>query len=171
MALSPNFGTALVYLQMDLDRTDEHGREWRDEVAMFGSASLVLRGIIDRQPGDIDLLVTRRVWGRLLDRPGWEALTPRADDPPYLCRLLEGGIPASVFYAWRDPWLQINVEDEINEREQVLTELGKPWPCVPIYNVRRHKMQAISYPLNWKRDTHRADIMAIERTLWPLESS
>jgi hypothetical protein len=78
------------------------------EHAVFGSTALVLRNIISRTPDDIDVMVTRRVWGELLAREwvGWRVETPNAGDPPILT--LDTTHPLHLFFDWRDDAVDIN---------------------------------------------------------------
>jgi hypothetical protein len=78
------------------------------EYAIFGSTVLRMRGIIDREPDDIDVIVTRRVWGALLARDEWFVETPSAGDPPILTR--ECGNDLHLFFAWRDDYVAIDPE-------------------------------------------------------------
>jgi hypothetical protein len=173
------FDLALMLLERELakcsrrsaanPRIDEyvaHGNldQSMDEYVLFGSASLIVRGVIDRDPGDIDLFTTKRVWGQLMDRPRWTVTTPNAGDPPMLVGQLTANITASAFFAWRDDWLDIDVEACLRDAEEVMYD-GTIWRCVPLLEARRHKAEAIRYPHNSKRALHEADIAAIDLVL------
>lgn len=158
MAVSDHFLFSLTRLRHELRQVEAN-----DEYAIFGSASLLIRGIISRDPGDIDVLVSPRVWGQLLPRPGWIWETPNTGDPPILS-WPSTNIPLHLFFDWRDPWLEINVTESIEAGESVYSWLdGEYWRCVPKDEVRRHKVDVIRYPDNAKRKMHEEDIAAIDR--------
>lgn len=78
---------------------------WQEH-AVFGSTALSVRRIIEREPDDIDVMVSRRVWGELLPREGWHVETPNAGDPPILT--LDTPNPLHLFFDWRDDAVQID---------------------------------------------------------------
>ena len=133
----------------------------RQSLALLGSANLYVRGIIDRVPGDVDVMVSKRVWGDLLARPRWHWETPDAGNPPMLVAPLAFGIKASLFMDWKDDYVAIDIPQCLAQAEPVEWE-GNIWPCVSPMEVRRHKLAAITYPLNSKREIHLKDIRAIE---------
>lgn len=130
----------------------------RDYV-IFGSASLVIRGIIDRLPEDIDVMVSRRVWGALLPRATWSVLTPTAGDPP----ILEGEseVPIHAFFDWADRHVWMDVSAMLRHAEIV-----NGWRVVRVEDALRHKQEALAYGVNHpKRQRHLADIALIENYL------
>ena len=80
----------------------------QDEYVLFGSTPLIMRGIIDREPNDIDIFVTRRVWGALLPRLVWEVEVPAAYDPPIL--VFHGMPSVNAFYDWTKTKPHVNVD-------------------------------------------------------------
>jgi hypothetical protein len=144
----------------------EHELRWSeartDEACIFGSASLVMRGVIDREPGDIDVFVSRRVWGILLAH-GWGWETPDAGNPPMLIRTVAGK-KICLWFDWSDPWLSIDVTALLREHDHVEFD-GSIWPLVPLSEAKRHKQEAIRYPHNSKRKLHEEDIAAIDKVL------
>jgi hypothetical protein len=134
-----------------------------NEHVVFGSASLVLREIIDRSVGDLDVIVTRRVWGALLARPRWRWLTPKAGDPPILERPigLAHEIPIHAFFDWHDPAVEIDCGDLLARAELV----GDFW-LAPVEDVLEHKRQAYACLAEFPQVAkHGPDIKAIERHL------
>jgi len=124
------------------DALGELGRELSaivapiNEFALFGSATLVLRGVINRPIGDIDLFCSKAIWGKLLPRPRWTVLTPKAGDPPILS-MTAHGIECHAFFAWSDPAVEIDVPKLIAE-----SEIVNGWPCATLKEVLRHKVAA-----------------------------
>ena len=57
--------------------------------------------------------------------------------------------------------MAIDIPQCLAQAEPVEWE-GNIWPCVSPMEVRRHKLAAITYPLNSKREIHLKDIRAIE---------
>lgn len=159
------FWLALTLLRHELIKVSANVREY----VMFGSASLVVRGVIDRAPGDIDMFVSKRVWGRLLDRRIWGWSTPDAGSPPILTtKVLDREI--NLFFDWYDPWLSIDVRQLLAEgwdpgSSNLVRYQGDAWPCVSLQEAKRHKQEAIRYPLNSKKALHQSDIAAIEKAL------
>ena len=126
-----------------------------DEYAIFGSTTLVLRGVVDRGVGDVDVMVTRRVWGALLARPGWDVLTPNAGDPPILVR--EAATPLHLFYDWNDVALWMNPAVVIAEADVV-----EGFRCASLQEVLRHKREVIAWLDTPPQNKHRPDAIAIE---------
>lgn len=159
MALSDRMCMALTILEHELKMV-----EHRTEYAIFGSSSLAMRGIIHREPDDIDVMVSKRIWGGLLNRPRWTWETPNAGDPPMLITIASA-VKICLWFDWNDPWLRIDVEREIRTAEVVDVDgIGLFW-LTRLENVKRHKLDAIRYPDNSKRVTHLADVDAIDRAL------
>jgi hypothetical protein len=150
--MTPALVHALRDLSWNIGLVDGH-----EEYVIFGSTSLKLRDIIEREPDDIDVIVTRRVWGALLALPLWEVHTPNAGDPPILH--YPGGIPLNLFFAWRDDMVDINEPELIRTSEE-----AQGFRVATVQEVLRHKMAALSYgsPAVQK---HRPDIEAILRYL------
>lgn len=89
------------------------------DYAIFGSTAIRLRGIIHRPVGDVDVFVTKVIWGKLLARNGWRVETPRAGDPPILTYDLGLDAPIHVFFDWRDDAVDIDPARLISESERV----------------------------------------------------
>jgi hypothetical protein len=110
---------------------------WSEHV-LFGSTPLIMRGILDREPGDVDVFVTKRVWGRLLSRPGWDWLTPQENHPPILVAHLP--LETHLFFEWRDPACEMDAEELIRTAEH----LGN-WRCVSVEEALRVKEDAYAW--------------------------
>ena len=165
---SSSFENAIVRLEAELERTARGVVYWQaDEHAIFGSTALVMRGIIDRKPDDVDVFVSKRVWGSLLARPGWRVETPNAGDPPILCFPIhaygEGSCDLHLFFDWSDPMVKIDVPVLLREAERVDFE-GFRFRCASVPEVRRHKVAALSFGSE-KVQKHRPDIEAIDKYL------
>lgn len=113
------------------------------DYAIFGSASLVMRGILDREPGDIDVHFTRQLWGRMLPRPGWFVETPKAGDPPILSNE-NSPIPIHAFFDWADTHVNMNVPDLIQRAEQVDT-FERQYQVIPLIDAYNHKRFALEH--------------------------
>ncbi len=138
------------------------GASRKGEYSIFGSTALILRGIIDREPGDIDVFVTRRVWGLLLPDRRWWVETPNVGDPPILVHDGRPGmndIKLNLFFAWRDPQVEIDAEEVLENRSALVLSKWGSWRCTSVEEVLRHKEAALSYgsPAVQK---HRPDIEA-----------
>lgn len=73
----------------------QYGRE----AVLFGSTVMFLHGL-RKEVGDIDIFVSRKLWGKLLAR-GWEWRTPKAGDPPFLAKRVNGiDAEINVFFEW-----------------------------------------------------------------------
>jgi hypothetical protein len=149
-------------LDLALDRLE--GELWaanaQKQYALFGSASLVLRGILDREPGDIDVHVTKRVWGTLLARPNWYWETPKAGDPPILA--LDASITIHAFFEWSDTFVEMDVPALISNAEDVPYG-GNVYRCIPVIDALQHKRDAVNY--DPKKSKHIPDIQIIEEYL------
>jgi len=131
------------------------GTAW-DEYVLFGSTPLILRGVIDREPGDVDIFVTRRVWGALLARDGWSVETPKAGDPPILVYIPEPGIGPAVnaFFDWTAD--KPHVRPENCFASATLVEEGNEvWMCASNEEILAHKEGALA-------QKHINDIAAIK---------
>lgn len=151
-----NFDGSLWRLARELDAVDTGKGEW----AVFGSASLVVRGVIDRMPGDIDVFVSKRVWGKLLPRERWIWETPNRFDPPILT--YDSPIPLHLFFEWRDDNVDIDVPSLLMRAE------ATRWPTItrdvmiaPLYDVERHKQAALNYG-TLAVQKHKPDLEAIK---------
>jgi len=109
------------------------------EYVIFGSTALRARNIITRTPDDIDVIVTRRVWGALLGRGEWRVETPNAGDPPILT--LDTPHPLHLFFDWRDDavyidpmYLLVTAEHALDLRvatvEEVLRHKRAAYACI-----------------------------------------
>lgn len=132
-----NLAASLGRLQREI--RPFHGER---EYVIFGSTSLVLRGILDREPGDVDVHLSRRLWGALLANEEWFVETPKAGDPPILSNE-QSPIPIHGFYAWSDPAVRMNVPDLI-ARAEVVKVYGMPWRVVPVQDALEHKIHALT---------------------------
>lgn len=121
----------------------------QDEYVLFGSTPLIMRGIIDRAPGDVDIFVTRRVWGALLPRLGWEVEVPAAGDPPIL--VFSGDPSVNAFYDWTKTKPHVNVERCFVSATEV-----DGWMCASTEEILIHKEFAIG-----KTQKHIEDVEAI----------
>lgn len=126
-------GASLMTLSVELVAVDGIA-----EYAVFGSTALALRGIIGREPADVDVMVTRRVWGALLARYGWDVLTPAAGDPPILARATIR--PLHLFYEWRDDAVEIDPAHLIATAESV-----RGVKLAAVEEVLRHKRSAYAW--------------------------
>lgn len=123
-----------------------------DEYVLFGSAVMYLHGIdVGRPPGDVDVFVSRRVWGALLGSTGAAVRTPRADDPPFLEWDMEDGPNLHMFYEWtaRDAPRISAAEcfasaERVGVRSQVwgiASCRDLPWQCISLLVLRKHKQK------------------------------
>lgn len=135
------------------------GLEMREEYAIFGSTPLILAGIIDRDPGDVDIAVSKRVWGQLLDFGQWEVQTPNAGDPPILVFDRVGYLPIHLFYEWSDPMVEIDIPKLIKDAWII-----EGYRCATLKEILRHKRAALSHGSE-KVQKHRPDIAALEEVL------
>jgi hypothetical protein len=123
------------------------------EYVLFGSLPLILRGILWRDPHDIDVFVTKRVWGALLAREDtWHVETPDAGNPPILVSD-KWNIPVHLFYEWA------GADDDIEAAESIQQpDIVDGWRCVSVSTALRMKEAA------FKRghSKHWADILAID---------
>jgi hypothetical protein len=129
--------------------------------------------VLSRVPGDVDVFVTRRVWGRLLERPGWEVLTPKAGDPPILSfadytinpdfLVGESSIPLSLFYDWSDRFVEMDAQDLIRKASSVKWEVFD-FRCIPVEDALAHKQFALQYSSQYVQK-HIPDIAIIEEYL------
>lgn len=159
---------AMNILEYEMRAVDAASHEW----ALFGSSSLFVRGIITREPNDIDVMVSRRVWGEALaHRARWDWRTPNAGDPPILDTSLMGK-RIDLFFFWRDDHVHIDIQEELKTAEDVQWE-GIRLRCTRVENVIAHKEGALTWPreqweandLLWKMENHRSDIEACRRYL------
>lgn len=135
------------------------------EHAIFGSTSLVLNGALNREPGDIDVFVSRRVWGALLARheEGWFVETPNAGDPPILSNE-NWEIPVHLFYDWRDEKLDIDVDRMLFDARP--SEEDAAWRVIPVKEALRHKEEAFRWAeYDPSVNKHGPDIVKIKRWL------
>lgn len=126
-----------------------------DEWTIFGSTSLVLRGILDREPGDIDMFVSRRVWGQWLAMDDWYVETPKAGDPPILTNGVTP-IPVHAFFAWENEHCGMDVSELLRTSETV-----NGFRCIPVCDALNHKKFALAG--NPELTKHAPDIAMIER--------
>lgn len=141
-------------LRFNIDRAG-HSTEY----ALFGSTPLIMRGILDREPGDVDVFVSKHLWGAMMQIEGWNVITPAAGDPPILVAFLP--LETHLFYAWRDDYVQMDAPELIRTAEVV-----NGWRCVTVEEALRVKEAAYAarfeYPKVLK---HGPDIEIIKRWL------
>ena len=129
------------------------------DYAIFGSASLVMRGILDRMPGDIDVHFSRKLWGAMLNRPRWFVETPTAGDPPILSNITSS-IPIHAFFDWSDRHVAMDVPDLIERAEQI-EAFGRHYQVIPVKDALAHKKGALAYGTAYVQK-HVPDIAVIE---------
>lgn len=144
-----------------LDPVGARQEEW----VLFGSSVLYLHGLRSAESvGDVDVFVSRRVWGLLLDLlavpgdHGCTVETPRAGDPPFIAYRIK--TPIHLFYDWTkrdEEW--ISVADTFEHAETVsfpILDVGgrtyADWRCASLDTVRTHK--AKSYEANLGSAAH-----------------
>ena len=123
-------GATLFNLQQNLVRAG-HSLDY----VLFGSTPLIMRVILEREPGDVDVFVSKHIWGALLAVEGWEVETPRAGDPPILVAHLP--LPTHLFYEWRDEFAYMDAAELIRNAETV-----NGWRCVSVEEALRVKEAA-----------------------------
>lgn len=140
----------LAHLSHQLGIVDATSRDY----VLFGSGVMYLHSLRG-DVGDLDVYVTKEVWGKWLPLPNWMVKTPRADDPPYLT-FLGGAIEIHAFFdwTWRDKWM--DVRSCFQSSQQVYG-----FSCASLYEVLRHKREAA----NWNIAKHIRDIPVIEHHL------
>lgn len=147
------FDTLLVILERAQARDAEY--------VLFGSAVLYLHGL--RAPetvGDIDVFVSRRVWGAIFGQQLSFVRTPQAGDPPFIERVTDP--PLHIFYDWtvRDSaWITMG--------ECFLTaENVRGWQCASLATIRGHKSGAAkANPGSERHAKHLHDIERIDAHL------
>lgn len=107
---------------------------------IFGSAQLVMRDILDREPGDIDTFMTRKLWGRLLANEDWHVETPKAGDPPIL---VNDNTPITIhaFFDWANPYAHMDVAKELEMKEYIWWNHWV-YPVMPVTEALRIKEAA-----------------------------
>lgn len=160
-------------LEATLHRLDIELRraEYGKVHTIFGSAAMAMRGLLPRDPGDIDLMVSRVTWANLMAR-GWEVETPNAGDPPIL--RLRAPIHVHAFYDWKDEHVHMNPAQVLAEGEQVVIPVqGRAtlWRLAPLETLLRHKEEALAWEGEdkitdpGKFDRHRADIEILKEAI------
>lgn len=139
------------------------------EFVLFGSAVMYLHGLRE-QIGDIDLFVGRPLYSALRTSGRWDVCTPRIADPEFLETDCGVGVPVHAFHAWqrRDPMVDVGACFRY-------VEVVESWPCIPLWLVRVHKLQALDIVRGmgfdgrevlgsrWGKHVH--DVEAIDRAL------
>lgn len=142
---------SLDALFVALERVDAQPYEY----VLFGSAVLYLHDIRDGDTvGDIDVFVSRRVWGALMAVDGAHVLTPRAGDPPLL--EFRTSPPLHLFYEWtsRDAeWITYH-------ECWASAEAVRGWQCASLAEIRRHK--AKSFEMNSDSPLHQKHARDVE---------
>lgn len=115
-----------------------------DEFVLSGSMVMALHGIMVR-PGDVDMFVTKDLYGRLLSRKGWEELRPREGHPPMLewswfaSHRGPRELKLNAWYEWDDDHLGHETGVEVVEEAFASRELVNGWPCISLATLRRWK--------------------------------
>lgn len=148
----------LASLHRELQNTEVRPGEW----VIFGSTSLVLWGVLDRTPGDIDIFVSKRVWGALLAREGWFVETPKAGDPPILSNETTE-IPIHAFFDWSDEAVHMDVPYLLGQPHYVY-QFNTYWPVIAVEEALRHKEAALAHGGS-KVQKHVPDIAIINEWL------
>lgn len=148
---------ALDFLLMELKDVGAAANEW----TLFGSASLLLNGVdLGREPGDIDVFVSRRVWGELLSHDiDWYVETPKAGDPPILVST-SADITIHLFYDWSDRYVHMDVPGLLAKSYWA----GDSFPMfkvIPVEDALDHKRKAMTYGSK-AVEKHIPDIAIIE---------
>lgn len=100
--------------EIDLAYPFAHQKDY----VIFGSASLAMRGILDREPGDIDVFMTRKLWGRLLANEDWIVETPKATHPPILSNKTLP-ITVNAFFDWSNEFADMDAAHLIANKEWI----------------------------------------------------
>jgi hypothetical protein len=136
------------------------------DYVVFGSTVLLLHGL-RLTVGDVDLFVRPWLYRALRDQLGWTELWPGEHDPPMLERHGVAPVPVHAFKAWqqRDPMVDASACFRFAE-----PHFGMP--CIPLWLVRIHKLQALDIvtamgmdPATTRWAKHIGDIAAIDARL------
>lgn len=112
-----------------------------NESVLFGSVVMYLHGLRE-EVGDIDVFVSAYVYAKLRDRNDWIEQYPREGDPPLLeYAPADSLVPIHAFSQWtkRDTWLDVR---RCHALAEDVLHLGRTWRCIPLREVRRHKVMA-----------------------------
>lgn len=135
---------------------------------IFGSAAMALRGILPRDPGDIDVMVSRETWAELMVR-GWKVETPAAGDPPLLT--LATPIPVHAFYDWNDEHVHMNPATLIEEGIPVVA-FGSVFRLAKLETLLRHKEEALKYGVEHEKyDRHVVDSAILRKAIRELDTA
>lgn len=137
-----------------LERADARDGEY----VLFGSAVLYLHGLRDPETvGDIDVFVSRRVWGAIFSQPLSFVRTPGVEDPPFIERVTDPAL--HIFYDWtpRDAeWM--TMRECFDTAEQV-----RGWQCASLATIRGHKVGASkANPGSERHAKHLRDVALID---------
>lgn len=162
MSLDPRFVDSLGTLVLELRSVEGTGRL---QSVIFGSSALAVREIIDRTPDDIDVMVSKRVWGALLPRQGWRVETPDAGNPPILTYDRTAN-HLHLFFDWRDERVDIDPYYLMTTSDWIAGAFGLGMNFASVAEVLRHKEAAFAWreqnPFMWK---HGPDILACREFL------
>lgn len=154
---SEGLSRSLSILRMEMDEVDW---TYNSQYAIFGSASLVIQGVLQREPGDIDVMMTRRLWGTILaERPDWQVETPKAGDPPMLV-YNSSPIHISAFFDWSSLYVDMDMPHLISTAETV-KYLDRNYKVIPVQAAWAHKRDALKFSTK-EVQKHVPDIQAIE---------
>lgn len=131
------------------------------EYVIFGSTGLIMRGILDRVPGDIDMFVTKKVWGALLARKDWHVETPKAGDPPILVNN-QTPIMIHAFFDWSDEAADMDVPLLLDTKQWIWYR-NWAYSVVTVEEALRVKELAIANGA--KADKHIPDVEIIKEWL------
>jgi hypothetical protein len=158
-SMTKNTVETLNVLKRDIYKSQATQREW----TLFGSASLVVNGVLDREPGDIDVFVSRRLWGALLPLRDYHVETPNAGDPPILVNDVTP-ITIHLFFDWSDKYVDMDVKDLLRRSTFVETDKVGFLRVIPVKDALAHKKHAMSYGSK-AVEKHIPDIAIIEEWL------
>lgn len=149
-----SFQKALKILREELDAVADPSET---NHVIFASTALKLRGIIERDPGDIDVMVTKEVWGKLLPRPGWKFKTPKSGHPPIL--RYKGETSIDTWFAWENKYSKIDIDELFARAEWIDTEYGK-FRVASVQDVIDYKKARIGVPAAGGSSNDKRDVKA-----------
>lgn len=88
------------------------------DYVIFGSTSLVIRGVLDRIPGDIDVFMTPRLWSGLSADKDWHVEIPNPNHPPILVND-KTPIMIHAFYDWSNEFADMNVAELLRTKQPI----------------------------------------------------
>lgn len=157
MIINPDLTVTIEELDQQIQRCYPFADK---EYVIFGSASLILRGILDRPAGDLDVFMTRKLWGALLANEDWHVETPKATHPPIL---VNDTTPVMIhaFYDWSNELCIMEPQKLIKDREYAWYNHWV-YPVVSVDEALRVKIDAAELGGHVK---HLPDIKVIQEWL------